>query len=130
MDFFHEVYDLYTRAGIGLAMQQFRERAFPDIDRRVMAQAPKNEANARYWFEHELRQYPAVELNLEALARYAGRIALTVGREARGYSAHEVNVVLGRKLGREVIELPGGHVGCFSHAEAFARELVQALGRR
>jgi pimeloyl-ACP methyl ester carboxylesterase len=130
VDFFHEVYDLYTRAGIGPAMQQFRERAFPDIDRRVMAQAPKNEANARYWFEHELRQYPAVELNLEALAQHAGRIALTVGREARGYPAHEVNVVLGRKLGREVIVLPGGHVGCISHAEAFARELVQALGRR
>jgi pimeloyl-ACP methyl ester carboxylesterase len=129
LDFFHEVYDLYRRTGIGPAMQEFRERAFPDIDRRAMAGAPKNEANARYWFEHELRQYPAVELDLDALARHAGRITLTVGHEARGYPAHEVNVVLGRKLGRDVIELPGGHVGCMSHAEEFARELMQALGQ-
>jgi hypothetical protein len=29
-----------------------------------------------------------------------------VGQEAHGYPAHEVNVVLGRKLGRDIIELP------------------------
>jgi acetyltransferase/esterase len=126
VDFFHEVYDLYRRSGIGPAMQEFRMRAFPDTDRRAMAQAPKNEANATYWFEHELRQYPAVELDLDALARHAERIMLRVGREARGYPAHEVNLVLGRKLGREVVELPGGHVGFISHPAEFAGGLLQA----
>jgi pimeloyl-ACP methyl ester carboxylesterase len=68
VDFFHAVYDLYRHAGIGPATQMFRERAFPETDRRVMAQAPKNEANAIYWFEHELRQYPAVQLDLDVLS--------------------------------------------------------------
>jgi acetyltransferase/esterase len=130
VDFFFLVYDMYQQAGIGPAMQKFREQAFPDTDRQVMAQAPKNEANATYWFEHELRQYPAVELDLDALAPYADRILLAVGREARGYPAHEVNVVLGRKLGLDVIELPGGHVGCMAHPADFARELVQALPQK
>jgi pimeloyl-ACP methyl ester carboxylesterase len=129
VDFFHEVYDLYRQAGIAPAMKQFREHAFPETDRRVMAQAPKNEANATYWFEHELRQYPPVELDLDALTAHAERIVLTAGREARGYPAYEVNVVLGRKLGRDVIELPGGHVGCVAHPAEFAQELVQALTR-
>ncbi len=129
VDFFHEVYDLYKQAGIGPAMQKFREHAFPDTDRQVMAQAPKNEANATYWFEHELRQYPPVELDLEALATHADQILLAVGREARGYPAHEVNVVLGRKLGRDIIELPGGHVGCIAHPAEFAQDLGQALAQ-
>ncbi len=48
-------------------MQKFREHVFPDTDRHVMAQAPKNEANAIYWFEHELRQYLPVGLDLNTL---------------------------------------------------------------
>lgn len=129
VDFIHKVYDLYREAGIGPAMQKFRERTFPDADRRVMAQAPKNEANATYWFEHEMRQYPPVELDLDALATHADQILLAVGREARGYPAHEVNVVLARKLGRDIIELPGGHVGCMAHPAEFADELTQALAQ-
>lgn len=125
--FFHEVYDLYRKGGIGPAIQKFREQAFPDTDRQVMAHAPKNEANATYWFEHELRQYPAVELDLDALAAQAERILLAVGREARGYPAHDVNVALGRKLGRDVVELPGGHVGAMAHPAEFAQELTAAL---
>jgi pimeloyl-ACP methyl ester carboxylesterase len=130
VDFFHEVYDLYRHAGIGPAMQKFRERAFPEVDRRVMAQAPKNEANAIYWFEHELRQYPAVELDLDALIPRAERILPATGREASGYPAHDATVALGRKLGCDVIELPGGHVGCIAHPAEFAQELTQALARR
>jgi hypothetical protein len=38
-------------------------------------------------------------------------------------------VELGKKLGRDVIELPGGHVGYVSQPAAFARAFVQALAR-
>jgi pimeloyl-ACP methyl ester carboxylesterase len=129
VDFFHEVYDLYRQAGIGPAMQKFRERAFPETDRRVMAQAPKNEPNAIYWFEHELRQYPAVELDIDALAVHAERIVPAVGWEASGYPAHDAALVLGQELGRDVVEFPGGHLGCIAHPAEFAHELVQSLSR-
>jgi acetyltransferase/esterase len=125
--FFYQVYDLYRQAGVKPAMERFGEHAFPDIDRQAMAQAPKNEANAIYWFEHELRQYPAVELDLHALSRHAERIVLAVGREARGYPAHEATVALARTLGRNVVELPGGHVGCIAQPAEFAGELANAL---
>ncbi len=95
-----------------------------------MARAPKNEytlPNATYWFEHELRQYPAVELDLDALNAYADRIVLTAGRESRGYPCYEVNVQLGKKLGRYLIELPGGHVGLLTQPAEFAGKLLQAL---
>jgi pimeloyl-ACP methyl ester carboxylesterase len=132
VDFFFQVYDLYRRSGIEPALKKFREQAFAESDRHHMAGAPKNEytvANATYWFEHELRQYPAVDLDLAALKEHADRIVLMAGRESRGYPTYEVNVELGKKLGRRLIELPGGHIGFISQPAEFARELVQALAR-
>jgi pimeloyl-ACP methyl ester carboxylesterase len=132
VSFFFGVYDLYRQSGIDPALKKFREQAFAESDRQAMAGAPKNEytlGNANYWFEHELRQYPAVDLDLGALKAYADRIVLMAGRESRGYPTYEVNVELGKKLGRELIELPGGHIGHLTQPAAFAREFVQALAR-
>ena len=132
IDFFSEVYDLYRQSGMEPALKKFREHAFAELDRHAMAHAPKSEytlANATYWFEHELRQYPAVDLDLDALKAHADRIVLTAGRESRGYPCYEVSVELAKKFGRGLIELPGGHVGLLTQAAEFAREFVQALSR-
>ncbi len=48
------------------------------------------------------------------------------GRELRGYPAYEVNVELGKKLGRDLIELSGGHLGFMTQPAEFACEFVQA----
>jgi acetyltransferase/esterase len=134
VDFFFGTYDLYRRSGIEPALNKFREQAFVESDRQLMARAMdlnngEIRANAIYWFEHELRQYPTVELNLDALKAYADRIVPIAGRESRGYPTYQVNVELGKKLGRDLIELPGGHVGFAAQPAEFARELVQALAR-
>ncbi len=78
---------------------------------------------------HELRQYSAVDLDLDALTAHADRIVPVAGRESLGYPIYEVNVELGKKLGRDLIELPGGHVGYATQPAEFAREFVQALAR-
>ncbi len=49
--FFFELYDLYRQSGPEPAIRRFREQAFAESDRRVMAGAPKGEyprANATY----------------------------------------------------------------------------------
>jgi acetyltransferase/esterase len=134
VDFCFEVYDLYRHSGMEPALTKFREHTFAASDRQFMARPmdPKNgeiRANATYWFERELRQYPAVDLDLDTLKAHADRIVPAAGRESRGYPCYEVNVELGKKLGRDAIELPGGHVGYVTHPAEFARELVQALAR-
>lgn len=129
IDFFFRVYDLYRRSGIEPALTLFRERTFPESDRQVMARArdPKHggaiRANAASWFEHELRQYPAVALDLGALKAHADRIVPALGQESRGYPCYEVSVALGKELGQDVFVLPGGHVGYVAHPAAFARAL-------
>jgi len=128
--FFLSIYELYRQSGIEPALMRFRERAFPEADRQAMAHAPTNEftlSNANYWFEHELRQYPAVDLDHEALTANADRVMLMAGRESRGYPTYEVTVALGKKLGRDLIELPGGHVGFVTQPAEFARQFVQVL---
>jgi pimeloyl-ACP methyl ester carboxylesterase len=134
LDFFFGLYELYRQSGMEPALQKFREQAFAESDRRTIARAMdlNNEqvrANASYWFEHELRQYPAVNLDFDALKAHADRIVLVAGRQSRGCPAYEVNVELAKKLDREVIELPGGHLGFVSQPADFARALVQALAR-
>jgi acetyltransferase/esterase len=135
VDFFFEVYDLYCQSGIEPALETFRERAFPASDRQVMARARERKsgehirANATYWFEHELRQYPRVELDFDALAAYADRIVPASGRDGIGYPCHDATIELGARLDRPVIELPGGHVGFLARPATFARDLVHALLR-
>lgn len=132
VDFFFGVYDLYRRSGAEPALRQFRDEAFPEPDRLAMARAmelhqtEQTQANTIYWFEHELRQYPAVDIDLDTLAARAERIMPAIGRESRGYPCREATVELGKKLGRLVTELPGGHVGCMTQAATFADELVKA----
>lgn len=134
LDFFARVYRLYRQSGVEPALQVFREHAFAQVDRQVMADAVVHKngedrlANAAYWFEHELRQYPAVALDLDALRAHAARIMPATGRESRGYPCYRATMALGKTLGRGVIELPGGHIGHLSHPADFARDLHNALG--
>jgi pimeloyl-ACP methyl ester carboxylesterase len=133
VDFFFAIYDLYLRSGADPALGRFREETFAVSDRLAMARAtdPGRSghvlSNATYWFEHELRQYPATYLDLDGLAGHADRIIQAVRRESRGYPAREATIELAGRLGRQVVELPGGHVGCMTPPADFAAELMRAL---
>jgi pimeloyl-ACP methyl ester carboxylesterase len=126
-DFFSAVHDLYLREGIEAAMQAFRERTFAPSDHQHMARAPRNDANAAYWFEHELRQYPPAPVDLAALASRADRVIPAAGRRSEGHPCYEATVELGRHLARDVVELPGGHIGFITDAPVFAAELIRTL---
>jgi acetyltransferase/esterase len=130
LDFWRGVYDLYREQGVEPAMALFRTRTFAESDVRTMAHAPRNPANATYWFEHELRQYPSVELDLTSLQAHAGRILLAAGRDSVGHPCREVAVALADKLGRAVVDLPGGHTGFVSAPAEFAHELLTAIDQR
>ena len=131
--FFTEVYELYRRSGVEPALDLFRSRAFAEIDRQAMARAMSHNqgdqarANAVHWFEHELRQYPAAVLDWDALAAHAERVLPAAGTESRGYPAHQAALEVSTRLGLQLTELPGGHLGCMTHAAEFAVTLMRAL---
>ncbi len=84
-------------------------------------------SNATYWMEHELRQYPRAELDLDALAANAGRIVLAGGRDSRDQLPYQPNRVLAQKWGSDIVDFPGGHLGFVSYPAEFAKELMNAL---
>lgn len=132
LELIEQLYQLYRDEGVVPALQQFRERNLTPGDRAFLARAPETSsehrhANATYWFERELRQYPSTELDLDTLDRYGDRIVLLAGEASRGYPTYRVNVEFGRRLGRPVIETSGGHVACASHPVEVSRTLQHAL---
>jgi pimeloyl-ACP methyl ester carboxylesterase len=136
IDFFHQVYDSYRRDGIEPAMRSFREKTFPPVDHPIMAAArsaqasPHTITNATLWFESELRQYTSVTFDTDDLVRRAHQIVPAVGEACRGYPNYSAAQHLGITIGREVLTLPGGHVGYASLPVDFAEVLRGQLDTR
>jgi pimeloyl-ACP methyl ester carboxylesterase len=133
-DFFDDVYGTYRTSGIPAAMRKFATGVVSDADRRFLdrpatrpASSEYRVANITYWMEHELRQYPRAELDIGALAAHPDRLVLACGRESRGHLTYRPNEVLARKLGLNILELPGGHLGWVTEHAQFAIELMDAL---
>jgi acetyltransferase/esterase len=131
--FFDGVYDTYRKDGIPKAMQQFASRIVGTGDQQVLERVRTQHAddytmaNTVYWMEHELRQYPRVELNLDALAAHASQLVLACGRDSQDQMTSQPNKVLAQQLGHALVDLPGGHQGFMSFPTEFAQELLNAL---
>ena len=131
MAFFDGVYDTYRTEGIPQAMHQFAHGVLGIADRKVLERAQNAHpdlSNTRYWLEHELRTYPRVELDLDALATQVERLVLAGGSAAHTQMTYQPGKVLAERLGIELLDMPGGHLGFLSSPVAFARALLDALG--
>jgi pimeloyl-ACP methyl ester carboxylesterase len=133
IDFFLGLYQQYVAAGPRQALHAFRDQVLAESDRQALARAVDAAGgaaalNAKYWFEHELRQYPAAELDLDALKVLADRIVPAVGRDSVGFPAHDATQELGQRLGRKVVDMPGGHLGFVSQPVDFADALLRWVG--
>jgi pimeloyl-ACP methyl ester carboxylesterase len=129
LDLFDEVYDIYKTLGIPPALERFNSRLFPRETIEHFARLrdpglPGVTAAIEYWFEHELRQYCAVDLDIHGLRANAGRIAVTAGHGSRGYPLHDSSANLAERLGQSLAELPGSHTGYATRAAEFAPALV------
>jgi acetyltransferase/esterase len=98
--FFDEVYDTYRQSGVTKAMHQFANGTLGSEDSKVLARNMKlhtneqNLANATYWMEHELRQYPRVKLDLDALATHTRQLMLVGGRDSQHQMTYQPGKVL------------------------------------
>jgi pimeloyl-ACP methyl ester carboxylesterase len=134
LELLDEVFGLYKSFGVRPALELFNKRVFPretveHFSRLRDMSAPGVRAAVEYWFEHELRQYCAVDLDVASLKANAGRIAVAVGQGSRGYPLYELSKNLAQKLGQSPTELPGAHTGYATHAAEFAPALLDLLAR-
>lgn len=134
LELLDEVYALYQAAGIPPALQLFNTRMFPPETIEHFARLrdmtlPGVRAAVEYWFEHELRQYCAVDLDIDALKAHADRIVVAVGAGSRGFPLHELAGNLATALGCPAAELPGAHTGYATRAAEFAPALLDLRAR-
>jgi pimeloyl-ACP methyl ester carboxylesterase len=134
------VFATYETSGLWPAMAQFgrvvglgRPTAPPpgaDSAAGIAAMRARAEHNVTFWMEHEFRQYPAYHPDFDALAAVAGKIVPAGGRDSRanGSMPFLPLITLAGRLGRDIAEFPGGHLGYAEHPRDFATRLGQVLG--
>jgi hypothetical protein len=136
--FFDSVYDTYRTSGVESAMQRFSAGVGPADQQDappsgfepppgMAAMMERSRANSEFWFEHELRQYPRYVPDLDALAAVRDRLVLAVGNESRASFPSRPNLALAQRLGLQVADMPGGHVGYLMRPAEFAPRLMELL---
>ncbi|KAF2269968.1 alpha/beta-hydrolase [Lojkania enalia] len=133
-----EVYTTYRKFGIPAAMLKFATLyegnlgavagLFSGMDPKI---SPFMAGNSMLWFEREILPYPLHEFNLTAMESNKDLLMLANGKETDPSALqYRTNVVLGQKFGLNVELLAGGHTGYNLEPQAFAKDLVLALGKR
>jgi acetyltransferase/esterase len=136
LDLLDRVYATYQAAGIDAALDLFGAAvgmpgppsgaAAAGLPQHLLDMQARIRQNQPF-FEHEMRQYPRVVPDLAALQRVARRLVLAVGCESRGLFPYLPNMVLAERLGLNVVEFPGGHIGYATYPTAFAEQLAEVL---
>ena len=137
---FDGIFATYQTAGLWPAMARFGQAVGlpggPDARPPGVGEVPESAAmlarahdNMTFWMEYEFRQYPAYHPDLDALAAVAEKIVLAGGKDSRerGNMPFVPVAALAGRLGRDIVEFPGGHVGYAEHPDDFATLLGRML---
>ncbi|NUR95063.1 MAG: alpha/beta fold hydrolase [Kribbellaceae bacterium] len=142
LSFLDEVYEVWRTEGAPEAMRRFGERVLggtADAPSDRLAALPADQrlelmrrvqANLNFWFEYEVRTYPRYEPNLAALEKLSDRLVLAGGNDSRELFPYQPNTVLASRLGLEIVDFPGDHIGYAAHAAEFAVQLRSVLANR
>jgi len=129
------IYDVYRKSGPIAAMEAFTGGLAVgnegDLMRASMHPGTSHEvrANAQFWLEFELRQYPMSKVDIAGLVALKDKFVPAAGVE----SGNEVGVAptacIAGALGKEILRLPGGHVGFVTDPESWAKGILEGVSR-
>ena len=129
------IYDIYTKAGPIAAMEAFTGGLAVNQEgalmRSLMHPGHSHEirANTQFWFQFELRQYPTSDIDVDGLVALKEKFVPAAGIE----SGNEVGVApiagIAQAMGKDILRLPGGHLGFMSDPKAWASGLLQRIGK-
>jgi pimeloyl-ACP methyl ester carboxylesterase len=127
-----EIYDLYIKEGEGPAKEKFVNELIPGTqDGEYMKSGKGPETpNTKYWFKHEVRQYPSTDFDTKKLEENKDKIIFCVGRDSVNTMPAWPVTNLAKQFGTEVLYVPGGHLGYALHAVEFAKDLLEGLQKR
>ena len=131
----NHIYDVYRNSGPIAAMEAFTGGLAVGKEGELMRSSmhPRTShevrANALFWFEFELRQYPTSKVDVEGLMALKEKFVPAAGVE----SGNEVGVApiacIAGALGKEILRLPGGHLGFITDPKPWARDFLEGISR-
>ena len=121
------VYEEFRRVGAQAVMGMLLEVMGTTNDFESERSDPYAPPNLKFWMENEMRQYPRTKIEVELLKERVDQLVLVGGRDGKNLVPYQPNMVLAKRTGSEVIDLPGGHLGYKTHPKEFAAELLMAL---
>jgi pimeloyl-ACP methyl ester carboxylesterase len=83
--------------------------------------------NQIFWFEYEMRSYPAYLPDISVLKSRSDKLILAGGTASRENVPYRPNSELAKMIGAEVVHFPGGHLGYVTHPVEFAEVLTRVL---
>jgi pimeloyl-ACP methyl ester carboxylesterase len=129
----NHIYSQYRTLGPIAAMEEFTSGLDTgdegELMRQVMHPSHSHEsrANALFWFEFELRQYPCADLNMDGLVKLKEKLIPAAGVDSgMGVGVAPIAAIAGA-VGKEILRLPGGHIGYVTQPEAWSQALVEGL---
>jgi pimeloyl-ACP methyl ester carboxylesterase len=133
---FQEVYDIFRRDGARPALRRLNAElgdvGLPpeltaDLPAPVAEMLARVAGNLAFCLEYELRSFVRYVPDLEAL--HDGPFTVANGVETRTTVGYATSVILAERLGEEIVDFPGGHVGFLTHPAEFAKTLHEVLDR-
>lgn len=136
--FYEDLYATYRREGVDAARTLFRSRMGMAAKTRPpdWAQLPQPQlqemlarirVNQAFWFEHEVPTYPSYVPDYQALKSVSDRLVLAGGIQSRGHWPYRPNTAIAERVGLDIVDFPGGHVGHVTHPCEFADQLRAVL---
>jgi pimeloyl-ACP methyl ester carboxylesterase len=129
----NHIYDVYTKSGPIAAMEAFTGGLAVNTEgalmRSLMHPGHSHEirANSQFWFQFELRQYPTSKVDVEGLVKLKDKFVPAAGVD----TGNEVGIApiagIAQAMGKEILRLPGGHLGFMSDPKPWASTLLQSI---
>ena len=132
-DFFYRNYNEFAEGGMPAGMKMFVEHIVNPVDAEMIRMgddpSPVRTNNAQYWVEHELRQYPNYDWDLDAIGAQKGKLMLAVGERslANDQWTSRPSLILAERCGLPLLQVPGYHLGFLQHPAEFADRISTAL---
>jgi pimeloyl-ACP methyl ester carboxylesterase len=129
----NHIYDVYRKSGSIAAMEAFTGGLAVgkegELMRATMHPGASHEirANALFWFEFELRQYPMSKVDIEGLVALKDKFVPAAGVD----SGNEVGVApiacIAGALGKEILRVAGGHLGFVTDPKHWAKGFLEGI---
>ncbi|VTT58333.1 unnamed protein product [Fusarium fujikuroi] len=129
----NHIYDTYRAHGPSTAMEVFSAGLSKGPETSLMQScmdAKRGDdirANSLFWFEFELRQYTSAPVDVEALSNVKEKLILAVGEDSGDGPAMGVMKALAMHTDKEVLRIPGGHLGYVLKPEMWAKRILELL---